>query len=120
MIKTTIDNIYKANTATQKLAEQALPVKVSYGIAKIMSAVNAELEAVEPQRVKLCEKYGKLSEDGQKYIIHNPVDFDREFNELLSLPVELNVNKLKLTDDMKLSAQDILDLEDFIEVSEDD
>lgn len=116
MIKTTIKDIYNANNILQKLSEQALPVKVSYSIAKAIKAVEAEFVTAEKQRIKLCEKYGKPNKEGTQYDIEDVEGFNKEFAELMSLEVELNVKAIRLTDEIRLSAQEVIALDGFIEV----
>lgn len=120
MIKTTIKSIINAKNTIGRLAGQSLPVKVSYGIARLVTAANSELSTYDAERIKLCEKYGTLSEDKTKYDITDIEAFNRDLTELVSVETELNVNRVKLTDDIRLTAQELITLEDFIEVVADD
>lgn len=114
MIKSTINNLYNARNILQKLSSQSLPIKVSYGIAKVITAANEEFVTAEKQRAKLCEKYGKLNKEGTKYKIEDTEGFNKEYTDFLNLEVELNAKAIKLTDDIRLSAQEIIALENFI------
>lgn len=116
-MKTTISKILNAKAPLEKLAAKDLPVKVSYRLAKLMQALNAEIRVYDEQRIKLCKKHGVLSDDGKKYDITDSETFLREVTELLELEVETDVKPVTLTPDICLTAQEIIYLEDFIEVS---
>ncbi len=118
MIKTTISRIFNAMTVLQRLSNKELPVKVSYSLAKVIKAASAELATYDGQRIKLCEQYGKLNEDGSEYEIDEArrSEFEAKADELINLAVEIDVKPVKLPDDVKLKAQEILLIEDFIEV----
>ena len=120
MVTTTIRKIHTAKNVLQKLSEQPMPVKTAYGISKLIITVNAELAAYEQQRIKLCEKYGKINSDGTQYEIEDRAGFQNEIDELLNIETELNVKPVILTDETRLSAQEIIALDGFIEVKDDD
>lgn len=122
MIKTTIRGILNAMPVLSKLSNRELPVKVSYSIAKVIKAANSELATYDTQRIKLCEQYGTLNDEKTEYIIDasRRSEFEAKGNELNNLAVELAVNPIQLPDDVKLKAQEILLIEDFIEVVSND
>ena len=116
MIKTTLNSIVKAKTALAKLADKDLPVMQSYNIAKIIRQADNALLPFEDARIRLCEKYGTLDDSKKQYRI-NPADnstFQQDMNELLSQTVEIEAEKIKVTENVTLSAKDIIDLEDFL------
>lgn len=118
MINTTIKTLFGAMGILRKLSNKELPVKVSYSLAKVIKAASAELATYDGQRIKLCEQYGKLNEDGSEYEIDEArrSEFEAKADELINLAVEIDVKPVKLPDDVKLKAQEILLIEDFIEV----
>ena len=122
MIKTTLKAIVDSETTVQKLSEMVLPVKVSYGIAKLFRAMSSELEVYHEARIKLCEKYGKANEKTNRYDFtpEGRAKFDKEYIELAAQAVELNASPVRVPSEVCLTAQDLLMLEDFIEVSEND
>lgn len=122
MIKVTINRIISAMAVLQKLSNKELPVKVSYALAKAIKTASAELATYDGQRIKLCEQYGKLNEDGSEYEIDEArrSEFEAKADELINLAVEIDVKPVKLPDDVKLKASEILAIEDFIEVIDDD
>ena len=111
--------ILSARDTLSRLGERTLPVKQSYRLAKLIKAINNEMSVYEGERIKLCEKYGTLSEDKTKYDIHDMEGFTRDFEELLNQEVELEAKPIDISS-LELSAQDIIKIEPFIEVVEDD
>ena len=120
-MKTTIEKILDARDTLSRLAERTLPVKQSYGLAKVVKAVNGEFAIYEGERIKLCEKYGTLDKDNGVYKFEgeNREKFNADINVLLSQEVELDVKPIDISN-LELSAQDIISIEPFIEVITDD
>lgn len=118
-MKTTIEKILDSRETLSRLAEKALPVKQSYRLAKLVKAVNDELSIYEGERIKLCEKYGTLNKQAKKYDINDTDSFYRDSAVLLSQEVELDVKPIDISN-LELSAQDIINIEPFIEVITDD
>ena len=118
-MKTTIKKILNAKDTLLRISNEQLPIKQSYGIAKIIRAVDPELEFYQKENEKLFKKYGNLTEDGTKYIIatENTETFQKAYDELLNQTVGLDITPVPLTD-VTLSAQEVLHLEGFIEVSD--
>lgn len=119
---TTIEKIVNAKDALLKLSQKPLPVKESYGVAKLIRAVDPELAIYNSERMRLFKKYGTPTEDGKRYRVNagNEKEFKKEYAELLSQEVELEVKPVRLTSDLCLTAQELLALDGFIEVTDDD
>ena len=111
--------ILSARDTLSRLGERTLPVKQSYRLAKLIKAINSEMGVYEGERIKLCEKYGTLSEDKTKYDIHDMEGFTRDSEELLNQEIELEAKPIDISG-LELTAQDIIKIEPFIEVVEDD
>ena len=111
--------ILSARDTLSRLGERTLPVKQSYRLAKLIKAINNEMGVYEGERIKLCEKYGTLSEDKTKYDIHDMEGFSRDSEELLNQEIELEAKPIDISG-FELSAQDIIKIEPFIEVIDDD
>ena len=111
--------ILTARDTLSRLAEQALPVKQSYRLAKLIKAINGEMSVYEGERIKLCEKYGTINKDEKKYDIHDMEGFTRDSEELLNQEIELEAKPIDISG-LELTAQDIIKIEPFIEVVEDD
>ena len=118
-MKTTIEKILDAREVLSRFAEKALPVRQSYTLAKLIKAVNNELSIYEGERIKLCEKYGTLNKEANKYDINDKDGFYRDSTILLNQEVDLDVKPIDISG-LELSAQDIINIEPFIEVINDD
>ena len=114
MIKTKLKSIINAREAVQRLAQKDLPVRVSYSVTKLINAMNSELGVYDTQRIRLCEKYGKLDESKTSYIIPEGTEFSNEHGSLLDFETELDALKVKLPENMSITPADLLALNDFI------
>lgn len=89
-MKTTLANIYNNWQAVGKLSAIDLPAKQAYGLARFLKEAGEHYEAVEKQRIKLVEKYGATNDSGQVTVTPEQMgDFVTEFNELLSVEVDV-------------------------------
>lgn len=118
-MKTTIKQILIARDTLSRLAERTLPVRQSYGLAKVVKAVNEEFAIYEGERIKLCEKYGTLNREQNQYDINDWDGLRKDMNTLESQEVDLDVKPIDISG-LELSAQDIISIEPFIEVIDDD
>lgn len=118
-MKITINQILIARDTLSRLAERTLPVKQSYRLAKLVRAVDAELTVYNGERIKLCERYGTVNAEKTNYDINDWDGFNSEINELQNQEVELDIKPIDI-DGLELSAQDIISIEPFIEVIDDD
>ena len=120
-MKTTIKQILNARETLSRLSEKALPVKQSYRLAKLVKAVDDEINVYDGERIKLCEKYGTLNKEKHIYEFKDEEykSFETDINVLQSQEVELDVKPIDISD-LELSAQDIINIEPFIEVIDDD
>ena len=117
MIKTTIGTVVSARNVLAQLSEQTLPIKQSYMLAKLIKVADEELKIYHGERIKLCEKYGKLSNDGKKYDITDPEGFGGEYNELTAQEISFDLDPVRI-DGVLISANDILKVEPFITITE--
>lgn len=118
-MKTTIKSILRATDTLSRLAKRTLPVKQSYRLAKLIKAVDAEISVYDSERIKLCERYGTLNKEKNNYDINDRDGFNEDIKELQGQEVELDVKPVEI-DGLELSAQDIINIEPFIEVVDDD
>ena len=109
----------KTGEVLSRLAERTLPVKQSYSLAKLVKAVNGEFAIYEGERIKLCEKYGTLNREQMQYDINDWDGLRKDMQTLESQEVELDVKPIDISN-LELSAQDIINIEPFIEVINDD
>ena len=113
--------ILSARDTLSRLGERTLPVKQSYRLAKLIKAINSEMGVYEGERIKLCEKYGTLNKEKHIYEFEDEEykSFEADINVLQSQEVELDIKLIDISD-LELSAQDIINIEPFIEVITDD
>ena len=116
MLKTKLKTIINAREAVQRLAGQPLPAAVSFRVAKLINALNSELVTYEAERVKLCERYGELDKENGVYKIRQREEFDREYASLLDMSIELAVDKVSIPDTLNITAVDLINLCDFIQI----
>ena len=106
-----------------------LPVKPSYWLARIANKVESEMMAFETIRMNLIKKYAKKDKKGgfifiqdkdkkQQYDISDIDAFNKEFNELFSQEIEIDVNPIKLDSlgDIKIKPVILAKLGKIIEI----
>ena len=81
-----------------------LPAKTSYWLSRLLSALESLNKVYAGERKKLIEKWCDKNEDGtprqendQYSLKSNIIDFDREFQELLSIELNLDMDKIAIT-----------------------
>lgn len=103
--------------ALNRLMTQPLPVKVAYDLAKLGREISARQQDFENGRKAILEKYGKEKDGTWEILAKNTEKANKEFNELANLQEEYEIKKkIKIPDDIELSARDLLYLEAIIEV----
>lgn len=113
----TISQTMNAKPVLDRLAQnKQLPTKVAYKIYVLLSELTPTIQFFLDKRKELFLRYGV--EDGENYVItpENQEKFNNEFNELLSLEYEKDINKIDISLDIDLgiSPADIFCLEAFI------
>ena len=81
-------------------AQQQLPIKVSFYLAKNKSLLLQLAQEIDQSRNNILEKYGTLSDDQTEYII-SPENQEKcclEINNLFSLTQDINLYKISLAD----------------------
>jgi len=87
-----------------ELSKKALPVKVSYAIAKNMGKVEAELISYNAERKKLIDQYAikengevVVGENGQIDIAKESIEaWNKDINDLLDIEVEVVIHKFSI------------------------
>jgi hypothetical protein len=115
-MKTKLDDVLKLYGGLQGLAAIALPVALSWRVAKFAKAVQAEATLFDEQRRKLIEQHGTPDPEttGKYTFADGGVAIDAALKELLAQEVELPAfEKIKLADlgDAKLAPATLLALE---------
>ncbi len=115
----------------QGISTQKTSAVFAFRLSKSIGKITDEVKGFEAARIKLCEIYADKDADGKPVIASNQyvgVEGNAEFvNELSTLANEdieldikpLNISQLEL-ECIKLSAQDISALGEFLEVSDAD
>lgn len=116
---TKIETILEAKDALTVLSQKELSIATSYKVAKLIKAVNVELETFNSQRIKLLQDIGSsLSENGEQYIIPTDkrAEFAEKFAQLLAVEVEMP-DKIAISGEKVSVSPDVLiALDPFIEV----
>ena len=97
--------IFQAKEPLQKLSQEKLPVKTSWGLAKLTIKLNDQWKAIDEVRNGLIKKYGTADDKGNisvKQDSENWTKFVEEFSELMMQEVEIVFDKVKLPE--KVSA----------------
>lgn len=100
----------------QKLIGQDLPVKMTYSLVKLVKEVNDKSVVYREAKQKIFDKYAEKQGDN---LILNPATEDgkkgtAKLDELLQLEETYEIEKIKLPDDVKLSVQDVMLLEEVL------
>jgi hypothetical protein len=98
-VTASLKELVVSQMALSQLGSQPLRAKAAFRVSKILRAVNPELESFETQRRALLDKYGKLPEGATEYEFNSPearTEFEKEYEELLTAEVSLNVAPLKI------------------------
>ncbi len=118
MIKTKLQILVAAKEPLQNLSSKEMPLKTSYGLARLIRKINDELAVFEESRLTLVKKYGDLNEEEGTYIV--PPDkiplFGKEYAEFLDVDVELDCGKIVLPETINIKPIDLVALCDFIEI----
>lgn len=101
-----------------ELSKTVLPIKEAYRLGKFIKKIAGELAEFEAERIKLIQKHGVEDPETKntKVSDENMEVFIKDFRELTEIDVDLEWDKLNLSGDVlgqevKLSTQDVLNLE---------
>lgn len=114
----TLGQLKASEPSLMELAKAVLPIQKSYQLSKFLKKIGGELKLFETGRVALIKKYGTEEPGTQNIHVsdENMGKFSVEFDELLKIEVTFNLDQINLSGDVlgqevKLTAQDILNLE---------
>ncbi len=107
------------------LSKQQLPLKVAYKLRNVLKKVEEEINIYEDLRKEALNRYGKKKEDGtletneSNNVLFSSkeemISFLKEIGELTSSEVEMpSISVDELGENIKLSAEDILNLDGFL------
>jgi hypothetical protein len=112
----TIGDLVASKPALERLLNAQLPVRTAFRLSKLTKLAGSELVAYDEQRIKLCEKYGKINGTQYEFAAADKPQFEREITELASTMVELAFEPVQIHDlgSIEISALDLVMLEPFV------
>ena len=112
-----LKELVNAKDGLSKLVKQDLNITLAFKLSKDLKKIEEELKIFEEKRMGLFKKYGEEKEGQMQVSKSNFEPFLKELEELLSVKVNIEFNKLKMSqiEGVKLSAVDLLALSSFIE-----
>jgi len=131
LVRNEVFEVVQNNPVLKALAESKdVPVRISFRLAKVLKVLDENLKMYLGVKQRLIEKYCKRNEMGEPVIENNQYTvppenletFQKEYFELLTLEIDLGVDKIKAKfDDIPnglVSTTDILFLETFFDFEE--
>ena len=117
----TFKKLIEATDAFRKLSGQEMEIKKAVEVSRLLRKLEKESEVYKENYTKLIKKYGKLTdEETGKYEFDEDAGkkFSEEVMKLLELECDIDSGKITIDDDVRLSAAQVIALEDFIEFKE--
>lgn len=120
-MKVTYSKLLEVLPALGEIAQKDIDVKEALELARLIKLCQNEIGLFEEQRLKLCEKHGKLNDSKTNYDFSDDGAraFSAEFSKMLS--VEVNIPGKKVTikaKALKIKAASVLACEDFVKFVE--
>jgi len=120
-VKLTNLEIFNAQEPLKKLMQEKLPVKASYGLAKLASKLEPQLGVIEKVRQGLIQTYGEKDPLNPQQIRVDPQGegfpkFAEEYGELMMQEVELVIDVVTLPDTLEVDAATLMMLDKFVKV----
>ena len=121
-MKLTNREIYDAKRPLQTLIEEKLPVKVSYGLAKLAAKLDEQLEVIEKVRRGLISTYGAKDPKNPQQVMVSPESenfpkFAEEIEELMAQETEIVIEVVTLPDTLEIQASILMALKKFVKVA---
>lgn len=116
-MKVKYNEIANANEPLLLLSKKEMSVKEAVGIARIIKALREEYSIYQDKEKELLDKYGEPMEYGRyKFSNEESVKcFNDRYTELLDYEVDLDIERVKLTSEIKIDADTIIAVEKFID-----
>lgn len=126
MIETTVSSLLTIKPVLQQLANTEMAARDSFTVLRMLKVIDKEYETIESTQRKMLELFGEKDENGNyksdghggALIRKECADtFAQQMNELLKMELKLECGKLKLDllDSLKLTPNQLLKMEEFIE-----
>lgn len=127
MIETTVSSLITIKPVLQQLANTEMPARDSFTVLRLLKIIDKEYETIEATQRKMLETHGERDEsgnfmpDGYGGVIiksDSTKAFADEMEQLLKTKVALEATPLKLEmlDKLKLTPNQLLKMEEFIEM----
>ena len=120
-MKVTLKTIVLAIPALSKLSSEDLSLRLAYRLRKNISELQREADFFGEQRIKILEKYGIAEENGNyTFEGDNEQKAIAELEDLLNMEVEPVIDPIDIpiTEDLKISVNDMGMIEAFINFTE--
>lgn len=117
-----LKEIISAIPAFGKLVSANLRLKTAYALKQTVDVLQKEVDFFEQERRKILGKYGKMQQDGNVLIpAEQRTKAEEEYAQLLSMKVQPEFSRLRisLSEDAKLSVNDLSLLAPFADFVED-
>ena len=91
--------------AFQGEGETYVPIKIGFAITKNINTLRELSREIEDSRLKICDHYGEMTEDGSQYIFKDnetQKKVEEEFLQLLKITQNVNLKTVKLEDIEKI------------------
>lgn len=129
MIEIKLEQLINSSEGLKGLSQKSLKARSAYAIAKILKAADAEMTNFNETRMDLIKKYGEKDENGELKTdengnVHIPDEvlntFSIELQELLGTKVEINANKIRMSDleNVEFTPSEMAQLDEFIDFEE--
>ena len=120
-MKLTNGEIFNAKRPLQTLIDEKLPVKVSYGLAKLAAKLDRQLAVIEKVRGGLVTTYGEPDPNNPRQMLVNPKSenfpkFAEEMAELMAQETEIVIEVVTLPDTLEVQASTLMALEKFVKI----
>ena len=117
-MKCKLRNLVKAKASFDKIIKQDIDITVAFDFQKKWRGILVEFKTYEDRQKQLFETLGK--NDGMKMTIdpENMPKFNSEIEKLLEHEIDVKFEKISVKvlkeQALKLSVQDLMDLEEFL------
>lgn len=120
-MKVTLKTIVLAIPALSKLSGEDLSLRLAYRLRKNIAELQREADFFSEQRIKILDKYGMADENGNyTFEGDNEQKAITELEDLLNMEVEPVIDSIDIpiTENLKISVNDMGMLEAFINFTE--
>jgi len=116
-----LKSIIQAISALSKVSAGDLSLHLAYRLKKMMNELQKEADFFSEQRIKIFEKYGTPTDDGNyKFEGENEAKAISDLDDLLDMEVspDIAVIEIPITENLHISVNDITLLMPFIHFNE--